>query len=178
MKKHKLTPSLQKYLLLPSTIDFLNSTKKFISLLEDRAISPEDFYKKSHLYICELYLAGLKLELRYPEIDFDFDKSNLFENKNVGLISSLGDDGIYTDLFDPVYDQKGEPIQRWLDSDYSDIYQELKINIGKIYQIGTNEAIEDAFWEFKFGFIHSWGNHCVDAIRALHYLKYEGKPSA
>lgn len=170
--------SLKDYLKLPSTTDFVVAARKFVTLLEDRAIEIEDFYRKSHLYLCDLYLAGFKLELRYPETEFEWDDSKLFDNKNAGVISSLGEEGVYKDIFDPVYDQESEPMQNWLESDFSDIYQALKINLAKIDKVGSNEAIEDAFWEFKFGFIHDWGNHCIDALRALHYLNYDGKETA
>jgi hypothetical protein len=178
MELHKLNESLRNYLILPSTIDFVNAARDFVMLLEDNAIAKEEFYNKSHLCLCKLYLAGFNLELRYPDTEFEYEESKLFENRNVCLISTLGEEGIYTDLFDPVYDQESEPLHRWLEFDYSDIYQALKTNLAKIDKIGTNEAVEDAFWNFKFGFIHAWGNHCIDAMRALHYLKYDGKPIA
>ncbi|TGL21037.1 DUF5063 domain-containing protein, partial [Leptospira levettii] len=38
-----------------------------------------------------------------------------------------------------------------------------------------NEIVEDGLWNLKWSFIHHWGKHCIDALRYLHYLIYDGK---
>ncbi|WP_425529083.1 DUF5063 domain-containing protein [Leptospira levettii] len=35
--------------------------------------------------------------------------------------------------------------------------------------------VEDGLWNLKWSFIHHWGKHCIDALRYLHYLIYDGK---
>ena len=97
------------------------------------------------------------------------------QRQNINLISSLGEDCIYWKVFDPTFEKENEPIQGWLVDDFSDIYADLKEELFKIDEIGTNESIEDALWQLKSGFNQHWGNHCIDAMRALHYLWYDGK---
>ena len=58
-----------------------------------------------------------------------------------------------------------EPVGGSLIDDIQDIYREIKKGI-MFFQ--TNPAA--ALWEWKFGFDNHWGNHAVDAIRALHYM--------
>jgi hypothetical protein len=72
-------------------------------------------------------------------------------------------------------ENSGELTQEWLVDDFADIYLEIKENLDKIDNIGSDAALEDAFWNFKFGFNSHWGNHCINALRALHHLKYDGK---
>ena len=90
-------------------------------------------------------------------------------------------------MFNPSYtEQEGQPglgwkisdkeaSQGWLVDDFFDIYRDLKIELSKIDTIATDEAIEDALWELKWGFFHHWGNHCINAMRYLHYWHFEGK---
>jgi hypothetical protein len=68
-----------------------------------------------------------------------------------------------------------EPTQGWLVDDFADIYRDLKIELTKIEKIGTDEAVEDALWQLKWSFTNHWGQHCINALRALHYLWYDGK---
>ena len=79
------------------------------------------------------------------------------------------------EIFDPTDEKENEPTQGWLVDDVADIYADLKEELYKIEQIGTDEAIEDGLWQLKFGFTTHWGNHCVNAIRVLHYIYYDGK---
>jgi hypothetical protein len=175
-----------------STTDFLNAARQFVTLLENGDLNKETFYKDSHKALSELYRTALELETvdlihSGSESEFDeIDKDEL-RKMNKNLISNLGKDCFYWEVFDPTYtEQDGkpeqgwkitdkEPTQGWLVDDFADIYADLKEELSKIDQIGTDEAIEDALWQLKFGFNHHWGNHCIDAMRALHYLWYDGK---
>ena len=141
-------------------------------------IEKEEFYRKSHRALAELYLTGHNLEqvdLKYSGPDSDFDDDKLFDNKDAGYISKLEKDAFYWEVFDPIYEKEDEPTQGWLVEDFTEIYRHLKIELTKIETIGTDEATEDAFWQLRFGFYHHWGSHCINALRALHYLWYDGK---
>ena len=137
-------------------------------------------YPEIHKKLTELYNAGLSLksvELIHSSEKTEFEnvtREKLIE-QNVNLISSLGKDCFYWEVFDPTYEKENEPTQGWLVDDVADIYADLKEELYKINQIGTDEAIEDGLWQLKFGFTSHWGNHCVNAIRALHYIYYDGK---
>jgi hypothetical protein len=183
----QLSTEITKILNKKSTTDFLNAARQLVSLLEKDDLNPETFYNDSHKALSELYRTALNLEtveliFSGPESEFaEIDKDEL-RKMNKNLISKLGKDCFYWEVFDPTYteqDQKPgqgwkitdkEPTQGWLVDDFADIYADLKVELTKIDQVGTNEAIEDALWQLKFGFNHHWGNHCIDAMRALHYL--------
>ncbi|MGB5927263.1 MAG: DUF5063 domain-containing protein [Cyclobacteriaceae bacterium] len=188
----QLSAEITELLNKKSTIDFLSAARQFVTLLENGDLSQETFYKDSHKALSELYRTALNLETvelihSGPDSEFDeIDKDELRKiNKN--LISNLGKDCFYWEVFDPTYTEENgkpgqgwkitdrEPTQGWLVDDFADIYADLKEELTKIDQIGTDESIEDALWQLKFGFNHHWGNHCINAMRAFHYLWYDGK---
>ena len=75
-------------------------------------IDKEDFFKKAHTALIELYASGYKLE----EIDLEFEnedvnlKKNLsFENKNVKQIANLEFDTKYWKVFNPINKNIHEP---------------------------------------------------------------------
>lgn len=188
----QLSKEISELLNKKTTTDFLNAARQFVTLLENGDLSQETFYKQSHKALSEVYRAALELEtvdLIYSGPDSEFKEINKdkLREQNINLISNLGKDCFYWEVFDPTYTEEDgkpeqgwkitdkEPTQGWLVDDFADIYADLKQELIKIDQIGTDEAIEDALWQLKFGFNHHWGNHCIDAIRALHYLWYDGK---
>lgn len=176
----QLSKDITEMLNKKSTVDFLGAARHFVALLENDPLNQEVFYKDSHRLLAELYRTGLNLEsvaLVYSSSESvfkDIDKEEL-RGLNKNIISNLGKNCFYWEVFDPVYDKEKEPTQGWLVDDFADIYADLKTELMKIDQVGTDESIEDALWQLKFGFNNHWGNHCIDAMRAMHYLWYDGK---
>jgi hypothetical protein len=178
---HHLSKEIKELLNKKSSTDFLQAARLFVALLENFEISKEIFYKKAHKTLSQLYFTGLALEsfekkFLKPTIELNKMVSDIDVEQNTNLISMLGNDCYYWEVFNPSFkENEGKPIRASLIDDFGDIYSDLKKELIKIDQIGTDEAIENAFWQLKFGFNQHWGNHCIDAIRALHYLLYDGK---
>jgi len=173
-----LSKDIQEFLDRQPTKEFLTNSRQFVQLLETKNVSNEDFYKKAHLSLSQLYAAGHKLEeidLKYSSAESDFDRDKLFDDKNLGQIAELEEYSFYSEVFDPIYDKDKEIVQGWLVDDFSDIYRDLKIELNKIDSIGTDDAVEDALWQMKWSFLNHWGQHCVNALRAFHFLIYDGK---
>lgn len=179
----QLTPEIVELLNKKSTIVFLNAARQFVTLIENSNLYQNSFYEDSHKALSELYMSGLELEtidLLHSEAENKLDEVTNDELRkiNSNLISILGKDCFYWDILAPTNTEQSEkPVQSWLVDDFANMYVTLNEEITKIDQIGTNEAIEDALWKLKFGFHHHWGNHCINAMRALHYLWYDGKTS-
>ncbi len=172
MTEQKLLTDIQEFLARDKTQSFLNAASQFVELLEIEIIDKEDFFKRAHLALIDLYASGHKFEeidLKFEKKDLDFNKSISFENKNINQISTLGYDTKYRKVFNPINKNVHESIQGDIALDFDDIYCDLKTELEKM-KIGTSEAVEDALWQMKFSFLMHWGNHCIDAIRALHYL--------
>lgn len=188
----KISSEIQAFLDKDSTVNFLRIAGQFIELIEADNIPTKQFYNQAHGTLIDLYASGHKLELialKYSSPDSDFGKADneFFKNKNEALISTLGKECFYWEVFDPTYTEQvngqpgqgwkitdKEPSQGWLVDDFADIYRDIKIEFEKM-KIGTDAAIEDALWQMKWSYIHHWGEHCINALRYLHYLCYEGK---
>ncbi len=188
----EISNHIKEFLERDSSKRFLEAANSFVKLLELKNIGLDKFLPQLHLSLLELYKAGHNLdiiELKSSTDERDFEREELFVDINTHLISELGVDCFYWEVLDPTYTEKNgkpdsgweitdkEATQGWLVDDLADIYRDLKVELIKIEEIGTEEAIEDAFWTFKWSFTHHWGKHCIDALRYLHYLYYEGKVS-
>jgi hypothetical protein len=188
--KAQLSNELLQFLDLDTTRKFLAAAQEFVDVIEDKTISKNEFLRRSHSALIELYSSGQKLQeikLKYSSAASDFDRNELFDNKNAGVISELGEQAFYWEVLDPTYLEKHEtpepgwtisdrePSQGWLVDDFADIYRDLKIELEKINKIGTDEAVEDALWQLKFSFRNHWGGHAINAMRHLHYYWYDNK---
>jgi len=179
-----LSTDIKDFLKRASTETFLYAARQFVGLLEAANVDKGIFYSKAHAALLDLYSAGYKLdqiELKYSSDNNDFDPNTLFEDRNAGQISELGAEAFYWEVFDPTYSEKEgqqksgwtitdrEATQGWLVDVFADIYRDLKIELLKIDNIGTDEAVEDALWQLKWSFNHHWGQHCINALRYFHY---------
>jgi hypothetical protein len=175
MTEEKLLTDIQEFLTKNTTQNFLSAASHFVELLELEIIDKEDFFKRAHTALIDLYMSGYKLEeidLKIEKKELDFNKSISFENKNLKQISTLGYDTKYRKVFNPINKNVHESISGDIALDFEDIYYDLKTELEKM-KIGTNEAVEDALWQMKFSFTMHWGNHCIDALRAMHYSLQE-----
>ncbi|MCC6737402.1 MAG: DUF5063 domain-containing protein [Planctomycetia bacterium] len=67
----------------------------------------------------------------------------------------------YWEVFDPY--EEDEPVGGSLTDDLLDIYRDL----GRGLLAWNSGARESALWDWKFHFELHWGDHAVDALRAL-----------
>lgn len=70
----------------------------------------------------------------------------------------------YWEVFDP-YEQ-AEPLMGSLSDDVLDVYRDLRRGL-RIYDSDGPNAVPDAVWEWQFHREAHWGDHAVDALRAL-----------
>jgi hypothetical protein len=108
------------------------------------------------LSLLDLYTKGLYL----PEVEPENDNVIDFEIS----IPKIG-----FNQFDPYWEvfnhyRLEEPVGASLSDDISDIYHDVKRGIILSEQKEQLKAI----WHWKFQFDIHWGNHAVDALRALH----------
>jgi len=183
----KISKDIEEFLNKNTTRAFLGKAKDFIELIESENIKQELFIKQAHSILIDLYSAGHKLEeieLKYSSSKSEFEilDDEFFRIKRQNITSSLGKECFYWEIFDPTYTETDEGApgpgwkitdreasQGWLVDDFGDIYRDLKIGIEQL-NLATDEAIEDALWEMKWSYNYHWGNHCINALRYLHYL--------
>jgi len=68
----------------------------------------------------------------------------------------------YWEVFDPY--QHAAPVCPSLSDDVLDVYLELRRGLW----FWEKNMIADAVWEWRFSFESHWGDHAIDALRALH----------
>lgn len=71
----------------------------------------------------------------------------------------------YWEVFDPY--QTDNLVSASLSDDLLDVYVDLQRGF-LLFDRGTADSVTDAVWDWRFGFLFHWGDHAVDALRALH----------
>lgn len=154
---------------------FLKETNNFFTLLEHN--KPEDqliFKTKLHLILSKIYSASFSIPDLELQFDNDFENDQfIIRNKDFTnqIMNKIGSCEWYYEVFDPYNLDDSDPMEHSLLDDIIDIYYELKIANIKIEK-NIPEYIEDGIWDIIFGRNNHWGNHAVNAIRALHYNLY------
>ena len=124
-----------------------------------------------------LYAAGMRLPLAIGDDDFDAPSAMTHEEWQElfqRLSTQLGDADYYSVIFDP-YEFDATPVTGSLADDAADVYRDLKSGLAVIAEGG---ALEDAVWEWRFGFDNHWGRHTAEALYALHALTHPGSVKA
>ena len=151
--------------------NFLKSCRQYCCLLETTDSNVLVELQKSLL---ELYSNGLNLQT--VDLDSNIDFEEKLDDKEFEIIKNrtselLGEHQCYWTIFDPTENVFGSesPVMSDLLDDVMDIYKDIKYQL-KIFDLNTEESIENAVWGMKFDFWHHWSNHAIDAIRTIHYV--------
>ena len=188
MRESKIT-TVRSYLRKPTTQGFLKAAQQFVEILEDGKLDEKDFFQEIHQGLADLYSAGLQLEKICFSIPYTRKVKwlkkqrwyRLYEHKYASLASKYLKDHYYLEVYHPIcsYDEDGMFHSKVPDNsagpaslidDIGDIYEDLKLELEFIKRFNTNMATGIALESLKWGFTVHWGNHCIDALRCLHYL--------
>jgi len=83
----------------------------------------------------------------------------------VALNGTLGDLGDYWTTMDVHGVQEPEVVNLPLADDLADIWHDLRCGLSLA---DVSETVVDAVWTWRFNFDIHWGNHAVEALRAVH----------
>ncbi len=56
--------------------------------------------------------------------------------------------------------------------DLADIYRDLHDGV-RFYDSGEKDGMEEAVWQWKFGYEHHWGSHLFNALHTVHGIRHE-----
>jgi hypothetical protein len=143
----------------PAVAAFVCQAREFCSFVEKAGtLAVVDRMQRAREHLLELYAAAVSLPCvespkgtkapRSPDPPKNWSGFDAFET--------------YWEIFDP-YDLQ-EAVAGSLSDDLLDVYRDLRR--GLTLWDSHNDA--GAVWEWKFHFDAHWGNHAVDALRALH----------
>jgi hypothetical protein len=165
--------TVDKLVLTETFVEFLKSARDFCNFIEtyssDKSLT---FIRIAQLLLQEIYLGGQDLEeviLVYNREFSDLVSEESSKKRMKFIADRLEKSRYYWHVFDPTTESEREPVCGDLVDDLGDIYKELKNSL-LLFDTGKPEETESAVWTFKWGFDNHWGNHCINAIYALHYF--------
>lgn len=160
------------------TIDFIKTANDFCKLAGNiTGFKRSELLRKLQQILPLLYFRALNL----PSVESLLDEGNEkfvtedeYEALRAGLELKFGYLDEYPEVIDPE-DYYDTPVTSLLSEDMADIYQELK-DFLTLFQVGTEEMMNDAIWETKMNFSNYWGQKLVNALRVIHKALNDKEP--
>jgi hypothetical protein len=114
-----------------------------------------------------------------PEIKEYYDSEpenkvneSMYSQVQENIAELLGNDDLYLETFHPDIQLSDSPIAVKISEDLADIYQDLG-NFISIFKNGQKETMNDSLVVCLDNFERFWGQRTVNALRALHFIKYK-----
>jgi len=154
-----------------NVIDFITVSGEYCAFVENVGrFSKADFLDKTRKLLPLIYLKGSLL----PKLEsiFDDDNEKFVSEEDWSFVQSaiqkkLGYHDEYIDVFDPLTHEQIEQSTGSISDNLADVYQDLKDFI-TLYNIGTEEIMNDALWACQLNFEEFWGLKLVSALKAVH----------
>jgi len=159
----------------PAVIEFVTVAAETCLFLEHATDQTrEDFILKSVKILPLLYLKASLLEIPEPVFDesperFVTEEDYLYVKEQVEQL--LGSDDSYLEVFHPDMALSDTPIAAFVSENLADIYQELK-DFAANYQTVDTDIMNDALAACLQAFGEHWGQKTLNALRALHAIRY------
>ena len=138
--------------------------------------SKVDFLDKARKILPMVYL---KMSL-LPKFESIFDDENEkfvteedWDYIHQSVKKKLGFHDEYREVFDPLTHEQVEQSTASVSDNLADIYQDLK-NFITLFNIGTEEMMNDALWECQLNFEEFWGQKLLNALNAIHRVLFSG----
>jgi hypothetical protein len=171
---------MSEVVLSKQTEDFVRTALEYCVLVEKNSQDKREFFINNMVKV--LPLLYLKISI-IPPIEEDYDSelqtkvSEEMYNKVEEAISKLlGNDNFYLETFHPDIRLSDSPIAVKISEDLADIYQDLG-NFIAIFKNGQKETMNDSLALCIQNFEKYWGQRLLNALRALHYIKYKDDES-
>lgn len=159
----------------PPVIDFVTVVAETCLFLENASEGGRDeFIDKSVKILPLLYLKTSLLKVPEPVFGdgaerFVTEEDYLFVKEQMEQL--LGVDDTYLEVFHPDMALSDTPIAAFVSENMADIYQELK-DFAANYQTADTDVMNDALVVCLEAFVEHWGQKLLNALRALHALRY------
>ena len=158
------------------TIDFARVALEYCVFAEKTKASDKKTFIDNLTKV--LPLLYLKISI-IPEITTDYESDleikvdeNLYAQVETNISELLGDDDLYLETFHPDIKLSDSPVAVKISEDLADIYQDLG-NFIAVFKNGQKETMNDALLLCIESFKKYWGQRLVNALRALHFIKYK-----
>jgi hypothetical protein len=137
--------------------DFTVRARAFVELVDRAAaLALPDRLLAVRAQLLDVYTAALSLPLDESAEDVDAQTSPMPPRLDFGVHDE------YWEVLDPYIE--AEALIGALSDDVADVYADLARGLA----LWAADKRDAAVWEWRFGFDIHWGDHAVDALRALH----------
>lgn len=159
----------------PPVIEFTTVVAETCLFLEHAVdLSREEFVNKSVKLLSLLYLKASVLEI--PSRIYDDETERFVTEEDYNDIKSkvellLGEQDSYLETFHPDMALSDTPIAAFVSENLADIYQEMK-DFAANYRMADTDVMNDALASCLEAFGEHWGQKLLNALRALHNIKY------
>ncbi len=160
------------------TIDFARVALEYCALLEKTGQSDKETFVDNMIKV--LPLLYLKISV-VPEIEEQYDSEldvkvteSMYSQVQDAIEELLGDDNLYLETFHPDIKLSDSPVAVKLSEDLADIYQDLG-NFIAVFKNGQKETMNDSLAFCVQNFREYWGQRLVNAMRALHKIRWNGE---
>jgi len=157
------------------TEDFVRTALEFCVLVEKHSQGEKDYFIDNMIKV--LLLLYLKVTI-IPSVEENYDSDleikmseEMYERVENSISRLLGNDNLYLETFHPDIRLSDSPVAVKISEDLADIYQDLG-NFIAVFKNGQKETMNDSLALCIFNFEKYWGQRLLNALRALHYLKY------
>ena len=157
------------------TEDFVRTALEYCVLVEKHTQSGREFFINNMIKV--LPLLYLKVSVIPPmEENYDSDletkvNEDMYNRVEESVSNLLGNDNFYLETFHPDIRLSDSPIAVKISEDIADIYQDLG-NFIAVFKNGRKETMNDSLALCVQNFEKYWGQRLLNALRALHYIKY------
>lgn len=158
------------------TIDFARTALEYCVFVEKVKESDKKTFVDNMTKI--LPLLYLKVSI-IPEMEENYESDlevkvdeNFYSQVETNISELLGDDNLYLETFHPDIKLSDSPVAVKVSEDLADIYQDLG-NFIAIFKNGRKETMNDSLLLCIENFRNYWGQRLVNAVRALHFIKYK-----
>ncbi|MDL2241848.1 DUF5063 domain-containing protein [Bacteroidales bacterium OttesenSCG-928-L03] len=157
------------------TIDFARVALEYCAFVEKIKESNKQTFVDNMTKV--LPLLYLKASIVPPiEQDYESDletkvSEDMYTRVLENVAEVLGNDDLYLETFHPDIKMSDSPVAVKVSEDLADIYQDLG-NFIAIFKNGQKETMNDSLALCLDNFRRFWGQRLVNALRALHYMKY------
>lgn len=163
-----------------NTVEFVTVAAEFCGFLERTGeMKCGSFVDKALKLLPLLYLKASLLP-EYAERMDEFEPETFvtegdYERVRAGVAALMGSHDDYLDVFLDDMAYSDTPICQTISESLADIYQPVKDFIC-VYQLGLARTMNDALVICRENFAEFWGQRLLNAMRALHDVKYTVRP--
>lgn len=164
----------ENFIYTQPALDLVTVSTEYCKILEqDELQGAEDFGRIMCGLLPMIYLKMTLLgevpatngwnEKKVTEEDYDFIRNR--------VAAILGEQDDFLDVFVEDFKYSEHPVLCTISENLADIYQQLR-ELVEAYRAGYDDAMEVAIYEAAEEFGLQWGQKLLNALRALHDLRY------